>query len=67
VADFLCHECRLVIEVDDGQHVIQQIDDGKRTTWLEEHGFRVIRFWNNEVLENDEGVLERIVAVLREH
>jgi len=53
--------------MDGGQHAIQQIDDGKRTTWLEEHGFRVIRFWNNEVLKNTEVVLERIVAILREH
>ena len=64
VADFCCLAARLVVEVDGGQHSERQ--DGKRTAWLEEQGFRVIRFWNNEVLTNIDGVLEVIAAVLKE-
>jgi len=61
IADFLCVAARLVIEVDGGQHV----EDGpRRTSYLESQGYRVIRFWNNEVLANLDGALERIVEEL---
>lgn len=57
VVDFLCIEARLVIEIDGGQHA----EDGeKRTRYLQQYGYRVIRFWNNEVLGNLDGVLTRI-------
>jgi adenine-specific DNA-methyltransferase len=64
VADFCCLEARLVVEVDGGQH--DEKRDARRTAWLKQQGFRVVRFWNNDVLTNLDGVLEVIVAVLRE-
>ena len=65
VADFLCREARLVIEVDGGQHC-ESKRDRSRTDFIEAQGFRVIRFWNNEVLENIEGVLLTIAHALIE-
>jgi hypothetical protein len=58
----------LVIELDGGQHAdaTQAAYDADRTAFLEAAGFRVLRFWNTEVLQNLSGVLERIVAVLAE-
>jgi len=61
VVDFLCAEAKLVVEVDGGQHTWRADDDAKRTAWLESQGYRVIRFWNNEISDNIEGVLETIV------
>ena len=61
IADFVCFEARLIVEVDGGQHVEQQVYDRQRTAWLEGQGFRVLRFWNTEVLGNVEGVKEVIV------
>jgi very-short-patch-repair endonuclease len=60
VADFCCMEVGLVIEVDGGQHNERELADAKRTQLLEEQGFLVLRFWNNEVLEQTEAVVERI-------
>jgi very-short-patch-repair endonuclease len=62
VADFCCLSRRLVIEVDGGQH--DETADAWRTARLNEHGFRVLRFWNNDVLTNMDGVLQVIVAAL---
>jgi adenine-specific DNA-methyltransferase len=59
IADFVSFEVRLIVEVDGGQHA-DSTADAKRTAYLEAHGFRVIRFWNNEVLQNLEGVLQSI-------
>jgi len=56
VADFVCVEKHLVVEVDGGQHLDNE-KDAERTVSLESKGFRVLRFWNNEVLQNLEGVL----------
>jgi very-short-patch-repair endonuclease len=64
VVDFACFDARLVVEVDGGQHAASQQQDVQRTTWLEAQGYRVVRFWNNEVLENIEGVLQTIAANL---
>jgi very-short-patch-repair endonuclease len=64
VVDFACIERSLIVEVDGGQHSLQQKRDEKRTAWLEAHGSRVVRFWNNEVLGNIEGVLERLALEL---
>jgi len=62
VVDFFCAEAKLVVEVDGGQHA----DDGEaRTHWLETRGYRVIRFWNNDVLANTERVLRKILDALR--
>jgi very-short-patch-repair endonuclease len=60
VVDFACIERALIVEVDGGQHGWRQESDDKRTAWLEAHGWRVVRFWNNEVLQNIEGVLEKL-------
>ncbi len=64
VVDFVCYGRKLVVEVDGGQHATRQAHDEERTNWLEAQGFRVIRFWNNEVLGNTEGVLESIRIAL---
>ena len=60
VVDFVCFEKRLVIEVDGGQHAQEQNKDAVRDGWLREQGFRVLRFWDNEVMANIEGVLGSI-------
>jgi very-short-patch-repair endonuclease len=63
VADSLCFRTRLVVEVDGGQHDGSG-RDVKRDRWLEENGFRIARFWNNDVLSNLEGVLTVLTAEL---
>jgi very-short-patch-repair endonuclease len=63
IVDFACVEHRLVIEADGGQHAESEADE-RRTAWLEQQGWRVLRFWNNEILANTEGVQEMILAVL---
>ena len=60
IVDFVCFESRLVIEVDGGQHVEQANYDADRTGWLEGAGYRVIRFWNSQVLEETEAVRDAI-------
>ena len=64
IADFYCARARLVIEIDGDTHAEpdQAEYDIARTLWLEERGYRVIRFGNNEVHSNIEGVLEAIKA-----
>ena len=65
VPDFLCSDAKLIIELDGGQHGVQVEKDTLRTDALEAAGYTVIRFWNNDVLANTEGVLEMIrLAVL---
>ena len=59
VIDFICLEQSLVIEVDGGQHADNKKDE-ERDAWLKSEGFKVLRFWNNEVLTNLKGVLEVI-------
>jgi very-short-patch-repair endonuclease len=65
IVDFACTKHHLVIEADGGQHD-QTTADAQRTAWLESQGWRVIRFWNNDVLTNTEGVLTRILEALRD-
>jgi very-short-patch-repair endonuclease len=62
VVDFLCVEAWLIIEVDGSQH--NAAADAGRTQFLQSRGYRTLRFWNNEVLENLDGVLEVIIATL---
>lgn len=66
VLDFVCLERTLVIELDGGQHAepAQAAHDEGRTYYLEAEGFEVLRFWNNEVLENIEGVWDTICVRL---
>ena len=63
VVDFCCIEKRLIVEIDGGQHSFER--DAHRTAALESTGYRVIRFWNNEVREKLESVLTRVLAELR--
>jgi very-short-patch-repair endonuclease len=63
-ADFACREAMLILELDGGQHADAPADE-RRTRYLNEQGYAVLRFWNREVLSNTEGTLEQIVAVLR--
>ncbi len=64
VVDFACLRARLLIEVDGGQHAEDIERDDERTTWLQSRGFRVLRFWNTDVLQRTEVVLERIRVAL---
>lgn len=66
VLDFACFESRLVVEVDGGQHgdTAGVAKDAVRSAYLESQGFRVLRFWNNDVLGNIDGVLQVIAAAL---
>jgi very-short-patch-repair endonuclease len=60
IVDFICLENRVVIEVDGGQHAVEKEKDRERDNYLQRHGFKVLRFWNNDVLQNIKGVLEVI-------
>lgn len=64
-ADFLSFSARLIVEVDGGQHADRVEQDAARTRFLQAQGYRVLRVWNNEVLENCDGVLTVIVAALK--
>lgn len=67
IADFACVEARLVIEVDGSQHMAKAGYDTERSRHIEERGYRVLRFWNNDVTENIAGVKERILEALRDY
>jgi len=62
IADFVCLERKLIIELDGSQHALPEelLKDSQRSEWLEKEGYSVLRFWDNEVLTNTEGVLEVI-------
>ncbi|GBH30507.1 endonuclease domain-containing protein [Sphingobium xenophagum] len=62
ICDFVARSIGLVIEVDGGQH--EDAVDAERTRYIEAQGFRVIRFWNNDVLGNLDGVIEDIMRVV---
>jgi len=62
VADFLCIEKMLIVELDGGQHTEEA--DRDRTRFLEARGYRILRFWNGDVVENLEGVVARIKTML---
>jgi very-short-patch-repair endonuclease len=64
IVDFVCLREKLIIELDGGQHAERKIYDKKRSKLLEANGFRIIRFWNNELLSNIECVLETIYDAL---
>ena len=66
VADFACKSLRLVVELDGSQHAGQAPYDEARTRYIEASGYRVLRFWNNEVLGNIEGVIGVIESLLLE-
>jgi adenine-specific DNA-methyltransferase len=64
VVDFVCLRARLIVELDGGQHTESMIEDLERTRYLARGGFRVVRFWNDEVLLQTEAVLESILEAL---
>ncbi|MBI5782460.1 MAG: endonuclease domain-containing protein [Gammaproteobacteria bacterium] len=65
IVDFVSLEARLVIEVDGGQHANRVGKDEVRDKWLVSQDFRVLRFWNNDVLRETDAVIETIVQALR--
>ncbi len=67
IVDFACLPRKLIVELDGGQHAKQEAYDEKRDTFLQDKGYRILRFWNNEVFENCFGVLESIYAALHHH
>ncbi len=60
IVDFACIEAKLIIEADGGQHELRAEEDQERTACLEAMGYRVLRFWNHEILTETQAVLERI-------
>ena len=64
IVDFICLEKKLIIEVDGGQHAEQESYDSARDAWLRAQGYFVVRFWNNDVLQNIDGVKETIFTAL---
>ena len=64
IVDFVCMEQRLIIELDGGQHAEQVAYDQQRDAWLCSQGYTVLRFWNNDVMQQLEGVLEQIRCTL---
>jgi very-short-patch-repair endonuclease len=66
IADFCCIQKKLIIELDGSQHLEQDDYDRERTRHLEALGFRVIRFWNNELMNDIEGVIKAILFALEE-
>ena len=64
IADFACVTHRLIIEADGGQHDARSEPDARRTAWLDSQGWRVLRFWNPEILHHPEAVAARILEAL---
>ena len=64
ICDFIARTPNLIVEVDGGQHALNVEADAKRTAFLKMRGYRLIRFWNNDVLENIEGVVAAIEKAL---
>jgi very-short-patch-repair endonuclease len=65
ICDFVSRSARLIIEVDGGQHADQEEADARRSAYIRSQGYRVVRFWNNDVVENIDGVVETIERILR--
>ncbi len=64
VVDFACRSAKLAVELDGGQHDLAADEDAKRTRLIEAHGYRVVRYWNCNVMENLNGVLEDLLRHL---
>lgn len=62
ILDFYCPQRKLALEIDGGQHTLDEVElkDQKRTVYLKSKGIKVLRFWNNEVFENIDGIIEKI-------
>ena len=66
ICDFAARTALVIIELDGGQHAVRTLEDERRTRFLEGRGYRVLRFWNNHVLENVEGVVTVIQNALND-
>jgi len=66
IADFVCMDAMLVLELDGETHVGREDYDSRRKKYLEEQGFRVVRVWNNQLHENSEGVMQHILNLCKE-
>ncbi len=64
IADFVCEDARVIVELDGGQHSEQVEYDGRRTRYLESKGYQVVRYWNNEVLGQMDSVLDALTLTL---
>ncbi|HEY2156560.1 MAG TPA: endonuclease domain-containing protein, partial [Isosphaeraceae bacterium] len=64
IVDFVCFDRKVIIELDGGQHAVQVERDTARTAWLNSRGFRVLRFWNHQIFEELDPVLEAIGIAL---
>jgi len=64
IADFVCHDARLIVEIDGGQHDHLSYREAERTEFLQNEGYRILRFWNNEILNNLDGVHHAIADAL---
>jgi very-short-patch-repair endonuclease len=64
IVDFVCHEARLIVEIDGGQHERSSPQEAERSEFLQNEGYRILRFWNNEVLANLDGVHQAIADEL---
>ena len=64
IVDLVCRQKYLIVEVDGGQHIEASLADNDRTAWLQSHGYRVVRFWNDQVLKETDTVLEEILRCL---
>jgi very-short-patch-repair endonuclease len=67
IVDFFCADAHLIIELDGGQHAVRTDADAQRTKVLEAMGYMVLRYWNNDVMQNIDGVLEDVYAALKRH
>jgi len=66
IVDFVCVKAHLIVELDGSQHLNAVEHDQRRTTWLKSRGYRVLRFWDNDVLQRQDDVLESIRVALQE-
>ena len=66
IVDFICRDKRLIVELDGGQHAMRTVADDRRASFLANRGYLVLRFWNNDVLENMDGVLQVIMEALND-
>jgi len=66
IADFVCTERGLVVELDGGQHALQGKEDSRRSAYLKSKGYRVVRFWDHDVLKDTQAVLEVILRIIEE-
>jgi adenine-specific DNA-methyltransferase len=64
IVDFVCFERKLVVELDGSQHSEELVYDLERSAWLEKQGFRILRFWDNQVFNETDGVKEAIIGAL---